>query len=63
MSHPAHLQDFALRTFVKQQGLLVGGVQVLLDDFGFLLGHTHAVLQQVDLDVGGWGETPREEVR
>lgn len=50
---PAHLQDFPLRTLVKQQGLLVGGVQILLDDFGFLLGHTHAILQQVDLHVGG----------
>ena len=51
---PAHLEYFVLRTLVKQQGLLVGGVYVLLDDFGFLLGHTrNAIVQQVDLHVGG----------
>lgn len=46
-----YLQDFALRTLVKQESLLVGGVQVLFDYFGFLFSHTHAVLQQVHLHI------------
>lgn len=48
---PTYLQDFALRTLVKQESLLVGGVQVPFDYFGFLFSHTHAVLQQVHLHI------------
>lgn len=47
-----YLQDFALRTLIKQQSLLVGGVQVLLHYFGFLLGQAHAILQHIHLHVG-----------
>lgn len=46
-----YLEDFALRTLIKQQSLLVGGVQILLNYFGFLLGQTHSILQHIHLHI------------
>ena len=48
---PPHLEDFALRTLLEQQRLLVQRVQRLPGDLGLLLGHVGAVVQQVDFHV------------
>lgn len=53
-----HLQDFALGTLWKQQHLVIQRVQRLAGNFGLLLGNADAVLQQVGLDVGRWGQRP-----
>lgn len=50
-----HLQDFALGALLEEQGLLEGRVAGLLHRLGLLLGQADAVLQQVNLHVGGCG--------
>lgn len=47
----AYLEDFALRALIEQESLLVGGIQIPLDNFGFLFGQTYAVLQYIHLHI------------
>lgn len=47
----AYLEDFALRALIEQESLLVGGIQIPLDYFGFLFGQTYAVLQHIHLHI------------
>lgn len=51
-----YLKHFALRTFFKEQGLLVERLQGLACNLSFLFGFTCSVFQQVDLDVRSWAE-------
>lgn len=57
----AHLQDFPLRTLVKQQRLLVQRVQSFPRNLGFLLGNVRSIIQKIDLHVRSLGQTGQQE--
>lgn len=64
-----YLKHLALGTLFKEQVLLVERLQGLSCNLGFLFGFTSSIIQQVHLDVGGWGwrdgvkRKPKEQKR
>lgn len=56
MKIASYLEDFTLRTFLKQQRLLIQRIERLPCNLGFLFGFARSVFQQIDLDVGSCEE-------
>lgn len=50
----SHLYYFSLWAFREDQDLVVQRIQTLPHWLGLLLGHTDAILQEVNFDVGRW---------
>ncbi len=56
MKIASYLENFTLRTFLKQQRLLIQGIKCFPCNLGFLFGFARSVFQQIDLDIGSCEE-------